>query len=51
MDYHIFKKRFFKKIFVFIYLAALGLSGGMQTLSYGMWDLVPDQGLKPGPLH
>ena len=25
----------------FIYLAALSLSYGMQTHSYGVWDLVP----------
>ena len=31
---------FFKK-YLFIYLAALGLSCGMQALSCGMWDLVP----------
>ena len=33
----------FKKIFLFIYLAALDPSCGMQDLSCGMWDLVPDQ--------
>ena len=25
------------------------LSYGMQTLSYGMWDLVPSPGIEPGP--
>ena len=33
---------FFK--YLFVYLAALGLS-------CGMWDLVPEQGWNPGPLH
>ena len=38
---------FLKYLFLFAYLAVLGLSGGgifsssMGTLSYGMWDLVP----------
>ena len=30
--------------YVFLYLAAPGLS-------WGTWDLVPDQGWSPGPLH
>ena len=34
---------FFKKFF--IYLAALGLSYGMWTLSCNIWDLFPDQEL------
>ena len=28
-------------IYIYIYLAVLGLSCGIQTLSCGMWDLVP----------
>ena len=32
---------FFLFINLFVYLATLSLSCGMQTLSYGMWDLVP----------
>ena len=54
--------------YLFIYLAALGLSHStqdlpsllrhesslvgarkLQTLSCGMWDLVPSPGIKPGP--
>ena len=54
--------------YLFIYLAALGLSRStqdlpsllrresslvgarkLQTLSCGMWDLVPSPGIKPGP--
>ena len=35
--------------YLFIYLAALGLSCGMQDLSCGMWDLVPRPGIEPGP--
>ena len=42
--------------FIFIYLAALGLSCcmqdlccNMQTLSCGVWDLVPWPGIEPGP--
>ena len=31
---------FKKKFYLFIYLAALGLSCGMQTLSCSIWDLV-----------
>ena len=31
------------------YLAALGLTCSMWTLSWGMWDLVPWPGIKPGP--
>ena len=27
------------------------VAGGMHTLSCSMWDLVPDQGIDPGPLH
>ena len=26
-------------------------SCGMQTSSWGMWDLVPQSGIEPGPLH
>ena len=33
--------------FIFIYLAALGLSCGMQTLSHGLWDLVSCLEVKP----
>ena len=32
---------FFNIYFVFIYLAALGLSCGMRTFGCGMWDLAP----------
>ena len=32
---------FFHIYFVFIYLAALGLSCGMRTLSCSVWDLAP----------
>ena len=43
---------FFVCRFVFnIYLAVLGLSCSLQTVSYSMWDLVPEQGSDPGPLH
>ena len=31
-----------------IYLAAVGFSCSMQTLSGGMWDLVPWPGIEPG---
>ena len=31
----------FSKVFINIYLAVLGLSCGMHTLSCSMWDLVP----------
>ena len=41
---------------LFVYLAALGLSGstwdpdfGIRTLSCGVWDLVPQPGIEPGP--
>ena len=37
---------FFK---MFIYLAVPCLSYTRQTLSCGMWDLVPSTGIKPGP--
>ena len=30
-------------------LAAPGLSCSMQTLSWGMWDLIPRPGMEPGP--
>ena len=46
-----FLKDIFLKIFVCIYLAALGLTGGMQTLSCGTWDPAPDQALNAGPLR
>ena len=43
---------------LFVYLAALGLSCstwdpdfGIRTLSCGVWDLVPQPGIEPGPLH
>ena len=40
---------FFKKnIYWFIYLAVLGLSCRMWTLSCDMWDLVPQPGIEPG---
>ena len=35
--------------FLNIYLAVLGLSYSMLTLSCGMWDLVPWPGIKPRP--
>ena len=38
---------FFKQTFT--YLGALGLSCSMQTLGWGMWDLVPWPGIKPMP--
>jgi len=31
----------FLKQYLFIHLAVLGLSCGVQDLRYGMWDLVP----------
>ena len=34
----------------FIYLAVLGLSCSMQTLSCSKWDLVPCSGIRLGPL-
>ena len=38
-------------IFIFIYLFDhIGFSWGMQTLSCGMWDLVPHPGIKAEPL-
>ena len=43
--------------YLFIYLAAPGLAAcgifdcGMQTLSCGIWELFPNQGSNPGPLH
>ena len=41
---------FFKYLFIFIYLTILGFGWGMQTLSCGMWDLVPHPGIKAEPL-
>ena len=39
-------------ILLYIYLFAVpDLSCGMRSLRYSMWDLVPCQGLNPGPLH
>ena len=45
---------FFKSYLFIIYLAAPGLSSaagsftcGMQTLSCGMWDIVPLPGIEP----
>ena len=35
--------------YLFIYLAAPGLSCSMQTLSCSIWDLVPWPGIEPGP--
>ena len=35
----------------FIYLAISGCSCDMQTLSQGMWDLVPRPGKEPRPLY
>ena len=29
----------------------LDLHRGMGTLGCGMWDLVPQPGIEPGPLH
>ena len=57
---HSFNKYLLHSLFffcVFIYLTALGLccglwdlfSCGTQTLSWGLWDLVPWPGLEPGP--
>ena len=34
-------------IFIFIYLSGPGLSCGMWTLYWGMWDLVPRSGIEP----
>ena len=34
---------------IFIYLAVLGPSCGMQSLSCGLWDIVPRPGIEPGP--
>lgn len=46
---------FFFQIFLFIYLAVSSLSCGMQgfsismwALSYGIWNLLPQPGTKPG---
>ena len=33
----------------FIYLASSSLSCSMQTISCGMWDLVPRSKIEPGP--
>ena len=33
----------------FIYLALLSLGCGMQTISCGVWDLVPWSKIEPGP--
>ena len=59
-------KSFFNIYFLFIYLAAPGLSCITWDLRWGMWDLLvaafellvaargiyfPDQGLNLGPLH
>ena len=42
---------FFKYLFLFlfIYLTVPGLRCSMQTLSCGIWDLVPSPGIKPLP--
>ena len=61
------RHHFFFFFLVFIYLAATGFSCRTQdpqsllwharslvasgTFSWGMWDLVPDQGWNSGPLH
>ena len=37
--------------FLFIYLAALDLSWSMQTLSCGIWRLVPQPEVKLWPVH
>ena len=37
------------KIYLFVYLAALGLSCGLQTFSCGMWALIPQPGIESGP--
>ena len=34
-------------LFVLMYLAASGLSDSLQTLSCGLWDLVPWPGIEP----
>ena len=39
----------FLKKYLFIHLAVLGLSCGVQDLSYGMWDLVPWPGMESQP--
>ena len=36
-------------LFISTYLAAPGLTCGIHTLSCGMWDLVPQPGIKPRP--
>ena len=35
---------------IFIYVAVLGLSSGIQTLSRSTWDLVHWPGMEPRPL-
>ena len=40
---------FFPNIYVFIYLAVLGLSCCMKTVTYGMWNLVPWPRIDPTP--
>ena len=43
---------FNRLILLYIYLfAVLDLSCGTRSLRCSMWDLVPCQGLNPGPLH
>ena len=41
----------FKKKNLFVYLAVLVFSCGMQTLRGSMWDLVPQSGIEPKPLE
>ena len=36
---------------IFIYLAVPRLGCSMQTLSCGMWNLVPRLGIEPVPMH
>ena len=42
--------KFFLK-FIFIYLTVPYLSFSIQTLSYVLWNLVPQRGSRLGPLH
>ena len=37
------------KKYIFIYLTALGHSCNIQTLSWGIWDLVPQPRIEPRP--
>ena len=44
-----FSGRDFFPNYLFIYVAVSDLCCSMQTLSCGMWDLVPGAGIRPGP--